>query len=352
MLVTKSNELIEASYKLTTNEQRIVLMLAAKVQPEDQEFKCYRIEVDEFVELLGLKRTGVHNDIQEIIKNLMKKSFGIKRHESGRRSVLYMPWLASAEYFIGQGYMELEFSPKLKPYLLQLKERFTTYKLHDVMQLRSVYSIRIYELLKQYNTIGNRLFELDDLKFTLGIEKSEYEKYGHFKAKVLKVAQKELEEKTDISFDFEEIKAGRKVAKINFIIKRQAVEQLELLPIEEPDGLISRLKGFGLTEIQIDHIVNNYDEEYILENLKIVERDFKKKKVQNLAGYTYKAIQDDYRKKKPVAEDKLQEEAKYEGVPGHIIEQKKRQEAEESLGQAPDNRSYEEKKKRIEEMLT
>jgi plasmid replication initiation protein len=81
MLVTKSNELIEASYKLTTNEQRIILMLAAKVQPEDQEFKRYRIEVDEFVRLLDLKNKGVHNDIQDIIKNLMKKTFGIKKRE-------------------------------------------------------------------------------------------------------------------------------------------------------------------------------------------------------------------------------------------------------------------------------
>jgi plasmid replication initiation protein len=360
MLVTKSNELIEASYKLTTNEQRIILMLAAKVQPEDQEFKRYRIEVDEFVRLLDLKNKGVHNDIQDIIKNLMKKTFGIKKE----KSILYMPWLASAEYFIGQGYMELEFSPKLKPYLLQLKERFTTYRLHNVMQLRSVYSIRIYELLKQYALIGMRLFELDDLKFILGIEKNEYEKYGHFKSKVLKVAQKELNEKTDISFDFEEIKSGRKVTKINFIIrkKEQAEQQLKLPLPDEPEqsGLIARLSEFGLTEIQIDHIIKTYEESYILENLAIVEQDYKAGKVKNLTGYAYKAIEQDFRKSTLVLQKKAEqpksEEDKYRGIPEHIIKQMERQEQLENRKNMQGEsklspEEYEEKRRLIQERL-
>ncbi|SDH85389.1 Initiator Replication protein [Aneurinibacillus thermoaerophilus] len=350
MLVTKSNELIEASYKLTTNEQRIILMLAAKVQPEDQEFKRYRIQVSEFVKILDLKSKGVHNDIQEIIKGLMKKTFGIRKE----KSILYLPWLASAEYFVGQGYMELEFSPKLKPYLLQLKERFTTYRLHNVMQLRSVYSIRIYELLKQYAQIGSRLFELDDLKFVLGIEKNEYQKYGHFKAKVLKVAQKELQEKTDIAFDFEEIKNGRKVAKLNFIIRKNGKsDSLETSFIEDEPGLIARLREFGLTEIQIDHIVKNYDESYILENLEIVEKDYKAGKVKNLTGYTYTALEQDFRKDKAPIEKKYEQKDKKHnnGVPDHILEQKEKQKELDNHEETLQEESYEEKIKRRDELL-
>ncbi len=352
LLVTKSNGLIEASYKLTTNEQRIILMLAAKVQPEDKEFTRYRIEVDEFVTLLGLKNKGVHNDIQEIIKGLMKKTFGIKKE----KSLLYLHWLASAEYFVGQGYMELEFSPKLKPYLLQLKERFTTYRLYDVMQLRSVYSIRIYELLKQYAQIGTRFFDLADLKFILGIEKNEYERYGHFKSKVLKVAQKELAEKTDISFDFEEIKSGRKVAKINFIIQKREVEVQGELPLSEGEpGLISRLREFGLTEIQIDHIIKTYDEAYILDNLTIVERDYQSGKVKNLTGYAYKALEQDYRKNKTSLEKKQEKSrlnnASYIGVPEHIIEQQERQKAMEMQKNEENVESIEDKRKHVEELL-
>jgi plasmid replication initiation protein len=305
-MVTKSNDLIEASYRLTTNEQRIILMLAAKVQPEDEEFKRYKIEVTEFAEMLGLKRTGLHSDIQNIVKSLMTKPLRIKK----KNSTLDMTWLASAEYFVGQGYVELEFSPKLKTYLLQLKERFTTYRLHNVMQLRSVYSIRIYELLKQYSKVGTRLFELDDLKYTLGIEEGEYEKYGHFKSKVLKVAQKELNEKTDIEFDFVEIKDGRKVAKINFVIRKNGRNDTPELPAAEEDfGIIARLREFGLNEIQIDHAIKTYDESYILENLAIVEQDYKNGKVKNLTGYAYKALEQDYRKNKAQLEKKFEKES-------------------------------------------
>ncbi|MFT9846229.1 replication initiation protein [Aneurinibacillus sp. REN35] len=353
LVVTKSNELIEASYRLTTNEQRIILMLAAKVQPDDEEFKRYRIEVAEFVELLGLKRTGAHNDIQDILKNLMKKSFGIKKE----KSILYMPWLASAEYFIGQGYMELEFSPKLKPYLLQLKERFTTYRLHDVMQLRSVYSIRIYELLKQYAQIGTRTFDVEDLKFTLGIERNEYEKYGHFKSRVLKVAQKELDEKTDIFFDMEEIKAGRKVAKICFIIhKKKTHKQEESTMLKNELGLIARLREFGLTDIQIDRAIKTYEESYIIENLQIVEQDYKAGKVKNVVGYTYKALEQDYRRGKSSTENQpkrkdIVQQPYYKGVPQHIIDQLERQKLQETDKELEQEETIEEQRERIHHLL-
>jgi len=89
---------------------------------------------------------------------------------------------------------------------LELKEKFTSYQLENVVRLNSVYSIRIYELLKQYERIRKRKLTLEELRYFLGIEKDKYIQYGHLKNKVLLVAQKEINEKTDIQFTFNEIK--------------------------------------------------------------------------------------------------------------------------------------------------
>jgi hypothetical protein len=121
----------------------------------------------------------------------------------------------------------------MKPYLLQLKERFTTYRLKEVIQLKSSFSIRIYELLKQYEKIGERIFLLETLKASLGIGPTEYSLYGDFKRRVLLVAQSEVAEKTDISFKFKEIKEGRKVVKIKFIINSQNTEPTSSTPLSQ-----------------------------------------------------------------------------------------------------------------------
>lgn len=44
---------------------------------------------------------------------------------------------------------------------------------------------------------------------------------GYFKSKVLRVAPKEINQKTDIYFHFNEIKTGRKVTDLEFIVQRK-----------------------------------------------------------------------------------------------------------------------------------
>lgn len=233
-VVRKSNSLIEASYKLSVNEQRLILMLVSSVRPEDREFCPYQISIKDFANLLALKNKNVYQDVEALVLGLREKTVTILRENS----VLHTGWLSSIEYFSGEGTLELTFDPKLKPFLLELKARFTSYKLKMIVQLRSSFSIRIYELLKQYEKIGFRLFDLSTLREILGIGANEYPLYGNFKARVIIPAQRELKEKTDIAFDFEEIKIGRGVGKIKFKINSQTPPEAKLvnLPIPENAG--------------------------------------------------------------------------------------------------------------------
>ncbi len=214
-IIRKSNALIEASYKLSTNQQKIILLLASSIKNEDEAFQPYRITVKEFARLLGLNNHNIYRETLEAASDLLSQSLLISNDESDLR----INWLSSVEYFKDNGVIELCFDPKLKPYLLQLKERFTSYRLQEVIQLRSSFSIRIYELLKQYQKIGFRIFNVNELRKILGIEDSKYSLYSNFKNKVLLVAQSELAEKTNITFEIEEIKDGRKVARLKFIIR-------------------------------------------------------------------------------------------------------------------------------------
>lgn len=226
-MIVKSNMLVEASYKLTAQEQRVILTLTSKIRPDDEDFKEYCISVKEFATLTGVSLKWKYDDVKEITKKLIGRVFTI--HEA--TGPLQLAWVSSAKYHEGEGTVTLRFDPGLKPYLLQLKDCFTKYSLALALRLKSSFSIRIYELLKQYEKVGTRAFHLDELKAKLGIAEDQYKLYGHFKAKVLKVAQEELAEKTDLSFDYEEIKVGRGVGKIRFMIRSQIAPQL----IEQPE---------------------------------------------------------------------------------------------------------------------
>jgi len=213
--ITKANALIEARYRLTIREQRLILMCISMLSPEDEEFPTVRFKVKDIVEVLELNTEAYYHELKTILKRLLSRVLEIPREDGG---YILLHWVESAEYIPKSGEIELRIHPKLKPYLLKLKEKFTTYYLKAVIGLRSSYSVRLYELLKQYQNIGRRRFSIEELKSLLKIESGEYRRYNHFKERVILQAQRELKEKTDIYFDFREIKRGRKVVEIEFTI--------------------------------------------------------------------------------------------------------------------------------------
>ena len=236
-LVTKSNILIEANYKLGVVEQKIILCLASNIHPEDSDFKSYTLPIKEFNRLLGLNGTPKYTELRQITKELMQKVFEVRID----KKVIQVAWLSYVAYNESEGTIDVRFDPFLRPYLLELKKEFTSYKLENVVKLKSSYAIRIYELLKQYERFQERTFFLSDLRKMLGAE-DVYPAYGNFKQRVLLPAQKELMKKTDISFEIEVAKKGRKVEKVKFLIKSAKQPKIEELDIFE-----SNLEEFKLS---------------------------------------------------------------------------------------------------------
>jgi len=175
-LIVKSNQLIESGYRLSAIEQKLILSIVSMVNPKDKDFFRYKLKISDFMELSETKGKTTYKRIRQVSKRLMQKVFEIQRPNS----VLQLAWFSSAEYFEGEGYVEIGISPLLKPYLLGLKKCFTRYQLGNVIKLKSFYSIRIYELLKQYEQIKVRIFALEKLREVLGIPLKKYKLYADF----------------------------------------------------------------------------------------------------------------------------------------------------------------------------
>jgi len=252
--VVKSNQINEARVKLDLYEQRIVLFLVSLIDSmKDTNFKKCVIEVKKFMELIGVQDKGTYSRLRKITKNLRDKSVEI---EMPNGDFLQVGWIDSVLYKTKKGIIEISISEEMKPFLLQLKNHFTLYKLKNILFLRSVFSIRLYELLKQHERLNNGVveFEINKLKWLLNINENQYKRYNDFKRKTLLKAQNELKDKTDVWFEFEEIKKCRKIIAIKFIVyskkgdgKQKEIEQ-DSLPATHKQQLSKNYKDKEQTE--------------------------------------------------------------------------------------------------------
>jgi len=235
--VTKSNKLIEAKGKMTTLEQKIFATLISEIDIDDKDFKEYEFNIKKFIDLSGSNENKIYIDIHDAARRLMNKIITIETD----KTIMTIALLVSVETPKGKGIVKMRFHPFLKPYLLDLQGTFTKYQLKYVLQLKGTHSIRIYELLKQYEKIGKREIQLEKLKSFLGL-KNEYDRIYDFERYVLKPAQKEINDVTDITVDYKKIKEGRRIAKISFIISSKKYKD-PYLKSEDGYKYISQLRN-------------------------------------------------------------------------------------------------------------
>ena len=305
-IVRKANSLIEATYKLSAIEQKIVLYLVSTISPSDEDFKPYQFKIKNFFEFIGYSDTN-YTWLEENLLSLKNRNLRIVyENESGKKVILNVNWLSSSKYVEGSGCVELRFDPNMRPFLLQLRNRFTNYHLSNVVQLKSQFSIRLYELLKQYEKIGKRAFGLYDLRSTLGIDEDQYQQYTDFRKRVILAAQSELQEKTDICFTFKETRVSRKVDVITFFIKSNVLKPIPfdeaeiIIPENDMEAELNSLLDLlpatyktrkSVKKVLEDSLIKN-GFEYVMRN--VVYTNEKSSTIQNYRAYLVKALNNDY----------------------------------------------------------
>jgi hypothetical protein len=285
-LVVQSNFLVEAQYKLGVMPQIIIRDLVSRIKPDDDTFKAraYRLVAADFAALIGREYTGqVIKDIKAAAETLMKTQLTIKR----KRELTRTNWLASYKHHLDEGWFEFSFSLHLERELLLIKDQFTQYHLMNVSKLRSQYSIRLYELLKQYIVVGHRKIVIDELKGMLGIEKDEYRLFTHIRQRVLIPAHREICAKTDIEFQWKPFKHVRKIIGVEFYDIRSKAPHV-------PDWIIGLLPAAHRANKDILKNVRRWldlkGDEYVREKIQYsVSRNPAK-----FADYLFTALEKDY----------------------------------------------------------
>jgi len=322
--VKKANHLVQLEEKMSKAAQLWVSYLVAslpKARAGVDDFPTLQFsfrEIKKAINADGKKRIGKVDDVFKVIKELMYTPLWYEnKNQRG-----YVAWLTEVfEDKTTEGQIfNFVFHPKLKPYLLNLENQYTIYNYFYRVCL-STNSMKIYEILKRYQYLGQVDLNIeDDIKAPLGL-KGKYEKFYDLKKKVLNVAQKELKEFTDISFEYEiSKKEWNKAISLFFVINTNEPTNLpkpllELvktnkvhlpLPLESEKSAVQTFKPqfpalyaqlfkLGGKEQVITALIKQYGIEAVKYQAEHVKRKVKQKaKIKDAFGWFRKAVQDNY----------------------------------------------------------
>jgi plasmid replication initiation protein len=203
------------------------MKMIAEIKNEDKDFHPYRFKVSEIETKIGKKLN--RDSLKTMATELRRKNLYI---DKGKGSFLVTGWVSSFEYYADKGEIELCFDPKLKPYLLELQNRFAKADIRYIFQLSSEYAKRIYTIFKQWEKIGEYKIEVAEWQRILDVPKSMMI-YNRFKEKIIETAKEQINEKTELEVDYKEIKTGRKVTGLEWTIKKKAGQQLTIMDVSK-----------------------------------------------------------------------------------------------------------------------
>ena len=213
-LVIKTNKLNEAQYEdISAEGLKLSIVYFSQINPSDISTRIVRFTLAEFTRAMDLKEGKNIQYFNNLAKKLLSQVASVPNSNGGFKAFpLFKTFDLDKDKETGEWYIEINAHDDALDLMFNFKNKYFKYELWNIIYLRSNNQIRIYELLKQYENLGERELFISQLRFFLDIKDNQYigsDGFENFKKKVLKPCQKALKEKADICFDFKRGKTGR-----------------------------------------------------------------------------------------------------------------------------------------------
>ena len=210
--IKQSNRLVEAKYKLTATEIKIVLAIASQLNKTGESFKSVRISAAALIDFCGFSSTSGRSLLKEACCSLRSKVLELQL-ESGD---WYVTGFVNSAYYHA-GVVDFTFDERLKDDLLNVKQAYLTIHPKILRNFKSAFSIRLYMLLKKALKMKEVEYYIDDIRDRFQMRKT-YKHFAHFKYNFLETSIAEINEKSDIKVTYTLIKEGRAFKKVRFKI--------------------------------------------------------------------------------------------------------------------------------------
>jgi len=226
VMVYQANPLIEARRDFDLIEMRLFYIGLKDLKPqltkknipwENMTYRDFPVTVippKDLIEMFGSHK--YYSTLYDVCEKMAKKTVK-SRNEFGRFD--WFTVFSRLSYTPEEGLI-LKFNPDMIPWLLELADRtFTKIPYEIVWQLKSHYSVRLLELLLQYQNTKTheRTMTIEDLRFCLNVPDGVYsDRVDNFKRYVIDSSIKEINKKTAYKIEYENVKDGRKIVGFKF----------------------------------------------------------------------------------------------------------------------------------------
>jgi plasmid replication initiation protein len=226
--VYKSKRLNQAGLgNLNLSDYQIFLQLISKIRnvdaignplPVEQLERTYTLTAKDYSKQFNVDIDNAYKMIKSSVKKLMNTTITIPPDLFNVEVELNI--CSMAKYHNNEGYIEIEFTDRIMPYLTKVKSQYLLYNLKEIANFRSLYTTRIYELMQEFKTTGYVIKSIAELRhlFQTG---TKYKEYKNFKAKCLTHAINEINTQyPTINLSINEIRTNRAVTSIELIFNK------------------------------------------------------------------------------------------------------------------------------------
>lgn len=213
-LVVKSNALVPLLTRLTLNELRLLAVCIAHIKRDSDTFDPITVHAESLSDLFGIDVDRLYGLVKDIATKINSKPLEIRDNKGP--VVIY--FFQSIRHNEGEGTFTFRFVDELKPFLLQLRDNFTAYRIKDVYQFKAASTWHIYEVLRQNKYKGKFSVDVEQFKALIDVS-GKYSKFANLKYRLIDPAISEINAVSDIQVQYSLIKAGVTVEGLEFHIR-------------------------------------------------------------------------------------------------------------------------------------
>lgn len=232
--VVKSNRLNAAIQSMSLIEIRIMqlaIIYARETGRGLDTLTPLKISAKTYSEAFNVTQNAGYEAILSAEKTLFNRQFTFLDDKKKIKT----RWIQQVAYLDGEGAIEIIFAAavveeisRIDPY--SKKTFFTEYMLEQTASFSSAYSVRLYELVAQWTAAKKTpVFKIEIFRGQLGLVGSDYERMSDFKRRVLDLAVREVNEKSDLNVKYTQVKDGKTIIGFEFTVHVKRKPKAEIL---------------------------------------------------------------------------------------------------------------------------
>ena len=288
--VVEHNSLITSMAKMQKTALKMFELAVSCIDTENPpKDNIIYLSKKELFAFFDVSSASKHTRFKEAIELMQKQAFfqikEVKDKGYEMTSIVPIPTVKWNSY---NDDVMIQFNQFIMPYLIDLKAEFTQYKISELKELNSKYSIILYRWLsmnynqyEHYSVKGGRraeqvenyrnpsisVKELREITDTV----NEYPRFDNFERRVLKIALKEINDHTSFNVSYEKVKKGRSIDSIVFHIEKKrtaddnsyklddrAYQEDKARKAETEDELVLQAMDSPYTKLLMEHFLLSY----------------------------------------------------------------------------------------------